>query len=89
MDLNKQQAELPDRVGDSTDSNEAPPYPSNSTASSGWYGTPMEMVADAFGMKSPWRNRDDGMKAHKLRAAKRRARRNKLAKESRKRNRRK
>jgi hypothetical protein len=57
------------------------------TAPSGWYGTPMETVADAFGMKSPWRTRDAGRKAHKLRVAKCRARRNELAKESRKRNR--
>lgn len=60
----------------------------NKMAPSGWYGTPMETAADAFGMKSPWRNRDAGRKAHKLRVAKRQARRNKLAKESRKRNRR-
>lgn len=57
------------------------------TISAQWYGTPMEMAADAFGMKSPWRNRDNGSKAHKLRVAKRRARRNELAKAARKRNR--
>ena len=62
---------------------------SNMTAPSGWFGTPMEMVADTFGMKSPWRNRMANRKAHKLCAAKRRARRSKLAKKSRKRNRRK
>lgn len=87
MDPNKQQAELPYCLDYSTDSTDAPPYPSNSTALSGWYGTPMEMAADAFSMKSPWRNRDASRKAHKLRVAKRRARRNELAKAARKRNR--
>ena len=61
---------------------------SNMTAPPEWFGTPMEMVADAFGMKSPWRNRTANRKAHKRNAAKRRARRNELAKASRKRNRR-
>jgi len=62
---------------------------SNATAPSEWFGTPMEMVAEAFGMESPWRNRTNNWKAHKRNAAKRRARRNELAKASRKRNRRK
>ena len=61
---------------------------SNVTAPPEWFGTPMEMVADAFGMESPWRNRMANWKAHKRNVLARRARRAKLAKASRKRNRR-
>ena len=60
----------------------------NTTAPSGWFGTPMEMVADAFGMGRPWKHAADNRKAHRRNVAARRARRNKLAKASRKRNRR-
>ena len=61
---------------------------SNMTAPPEWFGTPMEMVADAFGMESPWKHAADNRKAHKRNVLARRARRAKLAKASRKRNRR-
>lgn len=65
------------------------PPPSNHTAPPEWLGTPMEMVADAFGMDSPWHNRERNWNKHKLKAQVRRTKRNKAAKAARKRNRRK
>ena len=73
----------PEKPADPTD-----PPPSNITAPSGWFGTPMEMVAEAFGMDRPWKHADDNRKAHRRKVLAKRARRNKLAKASRRRNRR-
>ena len=61
---------------------------SDTTAPRDWLGTPMEMVADVFGMKSPWRNDQANRAAHRSKVQARRDRRNKLAKQARRRNRR-
>lgn len=66
---------------------EYPPPTASTTAPANWHGTPMEMVADAVGMRSPWRNEMDNRKAHDRKVAAQRARHRKLAKASRKRNR--
>lgn len=63
-------------------------YATRETAPRDWLGTPMEMVADVFGMKSPWRNGQANRAAHKHKVQERRNRRNKLAKQARRRNRR-
>lgn len=62
--------------------------PSNTSAQPEWLGTPMEMVADAFGMDSPWRRADRNHKAHMRNVQARRNKRNKAAKKARRRNRR-
>jgi hypothetical protein len=67
------------------------PPPSNKTeftAPAGWYGTPMEMVADAFGMKSPWRSREYERRELARRKKARSRRKDKAAKAARRRNRR-
>lgn len=64
------------------------PPPSNTSAPPDWLGTPMEMVADAFGMDSPWRHGQRNWDMHKRKTQERRNRRNKAAKKARKRNRR-
>jgi hypothetical protein len=53
-----------------------------------WQGTPMEMAADAFGMKSPWRSRDAERRGLARRKKARNRRKDKAAKATRKRNRR-
>jgi hypothetical protein len=65
--------------------------PSNKTeftAPPEWFGTPMEMVADAFGMKSPWRSREYERRELARRKKARSRRKDKAAKAARRRNRR-
>lgn len=67
------------------------PPPSNKTeftAPSEWFGTPMEMVADAFGLKSPWRSREYERRELARRKKARSRRKDKAAKAARRRNRR-
>lgn len=67
------------------------PPPSNNTeftAPAEWYGTPMEMVADAFGVKSPWRSREYERRELARRKKACRRRKDKAAKAARRRNRR-
>ena len=66
---------------------EIPPI-SQSSAPPEWLGTPMEMMADAFGMDSPWRHGQKNWDMHKRKTQERRNRRNKAAKKARRRNRR-
>lgn len=66
------------------------PPPSNKTeftAPAEWFGTPMEMVADAFGMKSPWRSREYERRELARRKKARSRRKDKAAKAARRRNR--
>ena len=58
------------------------------TAPAKWLGTPMEMVADAFGMKSPWRSRERERQRLARGKKARNRRRDKAAKAARRRNRR-
>lgn len=53
-----------------------------------WPGTPMEMVADAFGVDTPFLRECRNRKAHRDKVQAKRDRRAKLAKASRRRNRR-
>jgi len=60
---------------------------SQASAPPDWRGTPMEMVADAFGMDSPWKHGQRNRDMHKRKTQERRNRRNKAAKKARRRNR--
>ena len=73
----------------SLDISQFPDMPvSQASAPPDWRGTPMEMVADAFGMDSPWRRGQRNRDTHKRKTQERRNRRNKAANKARKRNRR-
>ena len=68
-----------------------PPRDFNSTATDSWPPNEpvMDMVAAAFGATTPSIRGERNWKSHKLKMAKRRARRNEVSKAARKRNRRK
>lgn len=91
MDLTKLHVELPFYEAPLDIIGLGDPPPSNNTeftAPSEWFGTPMEMVADAFGVKSPWRSRESERKELARRKKARNRRRDKAAKAARRRNRR-
>lgn len=58
------------------------------TAPAGWRGTPMEMVCDAFGVKSPWSSRESERRELARRKKASRRRKDKAEKAARRKNRR-